>query len=69
MKKSVAVVLTLVILYSFYNFYFVEEEVSILDYQFYLRDMTFYIYFLISVFLDLILVYSLFRNRKESTII
>ncbi|WP_267740639.1 hypothetical protein [Myroides injenensis] len=69
MKKSVAVVLTLVILYSFYNFYFVEEEVSILDYQFYLRDITFYVYFLISVFLDLILVYSLFRNRKESTII
>ncbi len=69
MKKSVVVLLTLVILYSFYNFYFVEEEVSILDYQFYLKDITFYVYFLISVFLDLILVYFLFRNQKGSTII
>lgn len=67
-KKSLIPILSLVILYSFYNLYFVENEISLLDYKFYLKDLNFYVYFLISLFFDLILIYSLvFRKNKKTT--
>ncbi|SDH76614.1 hypothetical protein SAMN05421818_11423 [Myroides phaeus] len=69
-KKSLIPILSLVILYSFYNLYFVENEISLLDYKFYLKDLNFYVYFLISLFFDLILIYSLvFRKNKKTTTI
>ncbi|MDR0229054.1 MAG: hypothetical protein LBI72_08335 [Flavobacteriaceae bacterium] len=64
MKYTIYLIITSMVMYGFYKVYFISHAVSIGDYTNYLKDPVFYVALIISLIVDLFVLYSISNTKN-----